>query len=384
MARPVFGWFDLFRFLAASMVVLEHARDLLWLPASSAGSAGMGIKLVYFLTGFGHEAVIVFFVLSGFWISAAVDRRCDRSDFWSGYLIDRLARLMIVLAPALAIGAALDAIGAFALHGPLYFGTTGAATMNADVTARMTPLVFLGNLGFLQSLAVPPYGSNGPLWSLANEFWYYMWYPALLLLVMRHRATGALATLTVAALWPKLIPGFVVWLLGSLLYRLDRERIGHALPRSARIVMLVATLAVAVGAATASRLSMVPERIADFMVGVAFFGLFWAVLLLEAPLPRWLAPVAHYGTQASFSLYVTHFPFAVLLATLLLHGQRLVSNASSLALLGAMIAVLWAYGWLFAQATEARTAVLRQWLHRRVRATAQAVSSPRSDDGTSG
>jgi hypothetical protein len=35
-------------------------------------------------------------------------------------------------------------------------------------------IAFLGNFAFLQTICVPIFGTNGPMWSLANEFWYYI------------------------------------------------------------------------------------------------------------------------------------------------------------------------------------------------------------------
>ena len=42
---------------------------------------------------------------------------------------------------------------------------------------------FWGNLVFLQTILVPTYGTNALLWSLANEFWYYMLFPLLAVLI---------------------------------------------------------------------------------------------------------------------------------------------------------------------------------------------------------
>src|SRR5690349_12335860 len=75
-------YLDLVRALAAFFVVLDHAPtlfDLPWIPR------------------WGHQAVIVFFVLSGYVISNVADtRETDARRF----LIARLARLWSVLVPA--------------------------------------------------------------------------------------------------------------------------------------------------------------------------------------------------------------------------------------------------------------------------------------------
>ena len=49
---------------------------------------------------------------------------------------------------------------------------------SSAIAQALTAPVFLGNAAFLQRILVPELGTNGPLWSLANEFWYYLLFPA--------------------------------------------------------------------------------------------------------------------------------------------------------------------------------------------------------------
>lgn len=363
--RSAFLWFDLFRFLAALIVVLEHARDLTWVSAPMAPDAGAVYKLIYLVTGFGHEAVIVFFILSGFWISSTVDRRRHLPDFLSKYMIDRLTRLLIVLVPALVVGGSLDLLGAYGMDGQLYRVATGS-TISDSVVSTLTPTVFVGNLAFLQTLVVPTFGSNGPLWSLAYEFWYYLWYPALLLSLTKRRLSPFVASLIVALLWPKLVPGFAVWLLGSVLYRLDSRRIGRAtLPKAVKWGMLGSSALASLVMLVASRMRFLGEDSSTLLVGLSFFFLFWSILLLEPRFPRSMKALTKYGAASSFSIYVTHFPFVALVATVVLDGQRLYPSLLAVGILGAIILAAWAYGWLFSQATEAQTANVRSWLKRK-------------------
>ena len=55
---------DLFRTAAALIVVISHARDVVMADYDGA----IAYAPFYAATGFGHSGVIVFFVLSGFWI----------------------------------------------------------------------------------------------------------------------------------------------------------------------------------------------------------------------------------------------------------------------------------------------------------------------------
>ena len=52
----------------------------------------------------GYQAVMVFFVLSGYFISSTVLRSINENRWsWSDYLIKRVTRLWIVLIPALVL-----------------------------------------------------------------------------------------------------------------------------------------------------------------------------------------------------------------------------------------------------------------------------------------
>jgi peptidoglycan/LPS O-acetylase OafA/YrhL len=83
---------------AAMTVLISHERNILFLDATAALSAPW--KFFYFVTGFGHQAVMIFFVLSGYWITKTVTRRSAKGGFaWSDYAIGRLSRLWIVLIP---------------------------------------------------------------------------------------------------------------------------------------------------------------------------------------------------------------------------------------------------------------------------------------------
>src|SRR5262249_23783089 len=134
----------------------------------------------YTVTSFGHDAVMVFFVLSGFLVGGAVVN-AFRQRRWNlrQYAVARATRLYVVLIPALALTAFWDRLG---LH---WFGQHTIYTGVADVfrhdffnvSERAGLGALLGNLFFVQTVLVPPFGSNDALWSLAFEGWYYVMFP---------------------------------------------------------------------------------------------------------------------------------------------------------------------------------------------------------------
>jgi peptidoglycan/LPS O-acetylase OafA/YrhL len=124
------SWTDLFRAAAAVLVAVSHVRDILM----EDYHGNVLYAPFYTLTGFGHSGVVVFFVLSGFWITKSTMRQIDSASFWPSYLIDRLSRLMIVVIPALILGGVLDMIGMHLFNLPAYLGSSGAKSLSVDVS----------------------------------------------------------------------------------------------------------------------------------------------------------------------------------------------------------------------------------------------------------
>lgn len=366
--RGGFFWADVLRFIAATLVVMEHCRDLMFLTLSELPALPVVWQLFYFLTGFGSEAVIVFFVLSGFWITSSVSRRIDRPDFWRTYLIDRLSRLLIVVVPVLAIGAALDLTTIHLLSSTYADGTSGALTVPQPIVESLGLLTLLGNLAFLQKLIVPTFGSNGPLWSLAYEFWYYIWFPSLLLLATRRRLSFGLLFLGLGFLSWSLVEGFAVWLMGAALFYLDRGRSNHGVSKVGpgiwlRWVGIGLSLVVLGAVLIASRLS-IPFAGSALALGAAFSLFFWALLRCNPAILEVARPLAKFGSGSSFSLYAFHFPLVLALASILPPGERAAPDGLRLIMWAGLVLVAIGVAWLFSRLTEARTGSLRDWLRR--------------------
>lgn len=357
---------DALRALAAILVVSSHVRNILFLGATARLSAPW--KIFYFATGFGHQAVMIFFVLSGYWITKTVTRRNVEAGFaWSDYLIDRLSRLWIVLIPALVLGGILDSIGTYGTEAPIYFGIQGTNTLTWNVASRLSLSNFAGSLAFVQSLLVEPFGSNGPLWSLANEFWYYIWFPILFSLLRGRRlSTSAnVLALTTMIAFRQLLPGFACWLFGSLLFYITQYTTMYSTPRRG---MMIATILFFFGVLSFSRLPHLPIDgwIKDMAVSGSFALLLFFIIRSQRTYPRWIEPFCRYGARSSYSLYVVHFPLVVLLAALFVApAHRLPPSGRTLLSFVAIGFVAIIYGYAVSALTEANTSKLRRLLKSR-------------------
>lgn len=355
---------DALRFILAAAVAFGHAWALLVEDYRATGNPI--INTLYFAAGFAHPSVILFFVLSGYWITKSVAGRIRSGWSWRSYLVDRLSRLMIVLVPALALGGALDAVALYLLGSPTHLGATNTFVLNTDVGANLAPGNLLGNLVFLQEIFVTPYGSNGPLWSLAYEFWYYIWFPALLLSWRLRRPSLALVALLLAMQAPALAFGYLSWLCGSLLHFAE-DWLSRS-PRAARFrgMWPLATTglvfaAVLLWGRTGS------FSIEDPLLALSFSLVLLTLLLTNPPLVPVIRRCASYGAGASFSLYAIHFPLMAFAAALLIGAQRMAPSLAAISLVALTLAISIAIAWLFARSTEARTAALRKSVRRLLR-----------------
>ena len=230
---------NVMRAAAAITVCLGHVRPYLLEPLDG-NDLGPITSAAYALTSLGHGAVIVFFVLSGYFVGGSVIRGRARGTFlWSAYLTARCLRLWLVLVPALALTAILDGIGRLAYPESDMYGATARTVTNSGVWD------FLGNAFFLQTQVVPPYGSNGPLWSLGYEFAYYLLFPLILVWLLgavagRWRlAAGVLIAAVAVVSGPLVMALFITWVAGAaiawkeLQLRAFLERLGRRLNLSA-------------------------------------------------------------------------------------------------------------------------------------------------------
>ena len=355
------AWLDALRALAALVVFSGHLRQNLFVGWSASPRESLVNKLFFFTTGFGHEAVMVFFVLSGYLVGGAVVRaRMAGRWSWPAFLVARGSRLWIVLLPALVLGAVLDGLGR-ELVGPPLRGLE-------SIDARFTVAAWFGSLVFLQEILVPPFGSNAPLWSLSYELWYYLACPFLVAVAIkgdwRWRMLQGLAVAAILAFTgPQIAAYFSIWLLGLCVFLVP------PLPRAAGRVVALAGLAgllpllVWLGTVDGYRGTFMADLLVGLLVAVLLVGLQGderPAAGIGARLARWLA-------GWSYSLYLVHLPVLVLVNGLLFSWspQRWVPSPPTAALAVAIGLLVLGYAYLVSRLTEARTQMLRRWMLRR-------------------
>ena len=205
-------YLDLVRFLAAMCVFIGHATE--------SGSLYFG----YLPFGnFKHDAVIIFFVLSGLVICATATRP---GETWITYLTARASRIYSVAIPAVVLSFGLQAIAAFLEPGH------SQPEPSADVFLPLSALLFI-----LQSWHPQALPWNGPYWSLCYEVWYYIIF-GILLFVRNSGRRNAVAACAALIAGPAILLLFPIWLMGVWIVQGPRFSLG---PKSINFIIFFGT-----------------------------------------------------------------------------------------------------------------------------------------------
>jgi peptidoglycan/LPS O-acetylase OafA/YrhL len=361
------------RWVAAFFVVFGHVYNIS--VNYHDVHPNLSQRAVHFLGGFGHISVIVFFVISGFLVGGRTVLSLKIQKFnITDYFINRFSRIYTVLIPALIVGFILDRVGiAFFNASGIYthpdeFYTN---TFGNDIAKHLSFDTFVGNLMQLQTIVVSSLGSNGPLWSLANEWWYYVLFgflmvacrpgPMLLRFAMGGAILGMVIVLPLAiSLW------FVVWGIGVGAAVLDRYWSGWRFYICATVA-IVCFLLVRWADARLINVDAATDFAADFAMDLVVALGYSTVLVCAKNLKKSRTVDAHRALASfSYTVYLVHFPAMVFAAAFMKDvldiGFDQQPTAAAMPYAVALLMLLYGYAWIFAAFTEVHTNAVRSRL----------------------
>ncbi|MFL6660466.1 MAG: acyltransferase family protein [Massilia sp.] len=338
-------YLDLTRFTAAVLVVLAHFVQYGIIGVTPPGT----------LPDLGREAVIVFFLLSGFVIAYT---SATKPLTLRQYVVARSARIYSVAIPVVLL--CFVVAGVAAQLGSL--PAEDAYQFHKLYVYLPLHLLFAGELWTLSE--VPPWLPQ--YWSLGYEVWYYVLFGVAFYL--RGRTRVCAVALVLLIMGPKLWLLLPIWLAGVYLYRYQKD-----LPLSQRqarlawcatLVLLglykylgldqsLRTLGSALWPFPNLHLGSAERYLADYVVCVLIYLNF--VLARQAGFPSlqaWDRSIRALSTY-TFTLYLIHGP---VIALWNLYYPHQANSVRDMLLLCAAIA---GATWLAGQVTERR----KQWFH---------------------
>lgn len=269
----------------------------------------------------GSDAVVLFFVLSGFVVAYAADAR-DATG--RAFLFSRATRLFSVAIPALILTLAADAGGQM-IDAADYDGWWHHKAPVWETAFRA--------LSFTSEWSGTGYriGTNGPWWSLSYEAAYYLLFAAVTYLAGWRRAVVVVALIALIGVKPLLLAP--AWLMGVLVYRATRGGVTWTAPRLILAAVLPVALYILLQAGNAPLILSQITKVAlgdarlvwalrfsdEFLWNALIGGLFALHLRGMAGLlagrgeaPGALGRGAKWLAGASFSIYLCHYPLLML------------------------------------------------------------------------
>ena len=317
------SFLDGIRGFAAFYVLMHHARWLLTESYSYRQQLNFGNSLLNKVSSnalsffrYGHEMVILFFVLSGFVIHLSVLKTFGQKKFskkfWLNYFIKRFNRIYPPFVFALVFTFFVDCLGMYYFNFPFYSHGSKYSTLILD-SKNFTSIVFLGNFFNLQGLVsnIPFFGSDGALWSLSYEWWFYLLYPFFFWI---HRKSKLFAFLLMLSLYiltqyfisnlycPILFPIFqkmIIWWLGVLLAEVY---VGNITFKFRYLSFLLFLIPISV-------LFFYHELFSDLLWGIGFIGLLsYLIGLSETSFILKSINKLKFIGDGSYTLYLIHEP----------------------------------------------------------------------------
>lgn len=298
---------DLLRFLAAILVLIHHAEQLL------------DANYLSVFASFGHDAVIFFFILSGFVISYITDKEKNSYD----YIISRAARMYSVVIPSLILVICLYFVGD-------YFFEANYSQRFRDVNWYY--IVFI-SLSFLNQTSITEVyvPTNGPFWSISYEVWYYILFGSYFFLNGFKKWLVTILLSIIAGV--KILLLFPTWILGYYLYKY-RNRICNNyivgaifvltsmlmylylryLNLDDSIVIISNNYIFGNDEVANNTLSYSKRFVSDYIISILFVALLVGLFMLNNVYSNLLnrnANIIRKAASTTFSIYLYHYPLLV-------------------------------------------------------------------------
>lgn len=280
-------------------------------------------------------AVLIFFLISGLLISYSTFRRGEQYSIWE-FLIERFSRIYSAFLPAILFVMVLD------------LACRKLAPTGFEYNSALNVKTFVGNIFMLQDfpgIHITSFGSARPFWTLAVEWWIYIFFGFLFLVFMRANKRSLLHYLILLALLVVPVYNLVngrgngltlYWIFGAMIYLMLKMDLLANISMRGKIMFLFSFLLLAIGRIGITMKEY--EPIFAFLLGVTL--MFTVDVFRSVRFPQAAIKIIKWNANYSYTLYLIHYSILYFLSVcfkntngyVLFTAGFLVSNILSCAL----------------------------------------------------
>lgn len=255
-------------------------------------------------------AVLIFFLLFGYLITYSSSRKLSRSDYsYSHFFTDGFSRIYTAFFPALLFVLMLDAVSIYL--SPDTYSFYDSFNLRTFV-ANLFMLQDFPSPGPLKSWAIESFGSARPFWTLAIEWWIYLWFGFLVFVLYKKKEFSFLLLLVLGLL--SIVPFYnlimgrgngltVYWLFGAAVFVIDRQDLLQKFNFKVKI-LLIATLSI-IGILRAWFVMEAYDPIFAFLLAVVL----WLMIdvFRKHEFNKRIEWLVRYNASYSYTLYLVHY-----------------------------------------------------------------------------
>jgi len=355
--RAPFIGLDVMRGAAALAVCLAHVRGSSFvefgaLPVTSQTGP---VAAFYGLTRLGHEAVMVFFVLSGFLVGGQVLRRARSGTFvLRDYAIERSTRIFTPLVPACLLTVLLQSIA-----------------FKSAPEWWLLPINILG----LNNVVAPTLSGNAPLWSLAYEIWFYVVAGATVYLAVT-RSLAAFVALAFGMLIFSILDArfLAFWCLGAFAIFLPAKPKETAALGVLLVAVGIVTFELSSASKSFASIAYLPPAASETLIcaGTALLLPMMCSVEASAALAFFRRP-AEYLSKISYTLYLVHYPINTALESVFPKSPDI--SVAGIVQFAARLLVIFVCVHGLYLAFEANTPKIRRWIRSAMSGSAYAANA---------
>jgi peptidoglycan/LPS O-acetylase OafA/YrhL len=293
---------DLIRGLSAQAVVFGHAMSFFGVFTFLHEPHFPWIQ---------HIAVLIFFLLSGFLVTYATAKKTSiGSDYnFAHYFADRFSRIYTAFIPAIFFVLIVDIISN--QIDPTVYSHADSFNLKSFLT-NLCMFQDFNASNYFPLKNITSFGSANSFWSLAIEWWLYMFFGFVVLVILKKRSISISNSLILLffSIFPLInaIGGrgnglTLFWFFGVLIYVLLTIDLLSKISRTVKIIAIIVIVGVGF---TRICLSMeVYDAVFAFLMAVAL----WLIVdvFKDVQFPERLSKWIKFNASYSYTLYLLHY-----------------------------------------------------------------------------